>query len=68
MLDRKDSISPEPSDQNGATTFPFGWTNCSAPSPWVELTGVIAGAHVSPPSLEVLIQTRFPLPLSSHSM
>src|SRR6266568_1037927 len=66
--ERKAWISFVESDQKGTTTVPFGCTNCSAASPCDGPTGVTGVAQVSPPSPEVLIQTRFPLPLSSHSM
>src|SRR5260370_9323994 len=57
-LERKESISAEPSDQNGTTTVPFGWTNCSPASPWVEsggvVTGLTSGVHVAPRSVKGL--------------
>src|SRR6266700_6007214 len=66
--ERKDWISFAESDQKGTMTLPFGCTNCSAASPCAGPAVVTGVAQVNPPSPEVLIQTRFPLPLSSHSM
>src|SRR5579864_6073959 len=55
-------------ERNGTTTVPFGCTSGWPPSP----PGVPAGANgadqVNPPSVEVLINTRLLLLLSSHSI
>ena len=52
----------------GTITCPFGWTTGWPPTPPAWSPVVSPGAQLSPPSSEVLILIRLPLPLSSHSV
>jgi hypothetical protein len=47
---------------------PFGCATGCPPRPEGKPCGATAGPHVRPPSVDVLIKTRFPSPLSSHSV
>src|SRR5436309_2366087 len=52
----------------GTTTVPLGCTRGCPPITVALLAVDCLGLHVNPPSEEVLIWTRLPLPLSSHSV
>ena len=49
-------------------TVPFGCATGWPPRPDGSPPGDDGGAHVRPPSVDVLIRRRFPAPLSSHSV
>src|SRR5579872_1555353 len=51
----------------GTTTVPFGWTTGWPPMPVARSAVLLAADQVRPPSVEVLIQIRSRLLVSSHS-